>query len=71
MPGKNSAQMGATNRLYVRLYFEAHPDAGQIDCANALSLSPNAVSRHVKALAKAAGCRPRQYPAQAARKETL
>lgn len=70
MPGENSGRLDERNRERVRLYIARNPGATQAACARSLGLSANAVNRHVKALAEAAGCRPRHYPAQAARKET-
>lgn len=62
MPGENSRRLGETNRERVRIYFAANPGARQIACARSLGLSANAVNSHVRALAKAAGVKPRDYP---------
>lgn len=62
MMGDNSRRKGTANRERVRLFFEVRPGARQIACARALGLSANAVNVHVKALAKAAGVKPRAYP---------
>lgn len=48
-PGKI---IGDENHRRIRLFFETHLCATQVECARELGLSPLAVNRHVKRIRK-------------------